>query len=67
MSVYWNIAFILSNFILDLDPEIVTIQSRFRSLNFWGAWGGSNPLTNVFTDLSVREKMVSKPALEQEA
>lgn len=57
----------LSNFRLDLDPEFVIIQSRFRSLNFWGAWGGSNPLTNVFTDLSVREKVVSKPAREQDA
>jgi len=67
VSVYWNIAFILSNLKLDLDPEFVTMKARYRSLNFWGAWDGSNPLTNIFTDLSVCEEVVSMPAREQDA
>jgi len=43
------------------------METQVSSLIFWGARVGSNPLTNVFTDLSVRDKMVCKPALEQDA
>lgn len=56
-----------SNYLLDLTSRFVIMETRKRSLNFWGVRVGSNPLTNVFIDLSVREKMVSMPARVQDA
>lgn len=67
MPIYYDIVFIESNFGLDFNPDIAIIKPRYRSLNFWGARGDFDPLTNVYFDLSLREKVVCKPAHEQDA